>query len=240
MKVPGKVAIVTGASFGIGESTARLLSKRGAKVALVARSQEKLEKLSQELPDSLVIVADMTKEADIKAIVKKVDSHFGGIDILVNNAGRGYDAKVADIEAGLFEELFQLDLLAPALIMKEVIPHMKKRQCGAIVNISSGTARMAIPGMSPYSSLKRAIVGLSLTAREELKEDGIAVSVVYPYITKTAFEKNTIKTKETGHWEDREIPEGDTPEFVAEKILEAITSGAPEIFAHEWMKRMGK
>jgi short-subunit dehydrogenase len=236
MNVKDKVVIVTGASSGIGLATAKLLSKHGAKLVLAARSKEKLEKLSKELPNSLAIATDMREENQIKELVKKTVSHFDRVDILINNAGRGYDAYVEEIDTDKFRELFALDLIGPVVAMKEVIPHMRKQRQGVIVNISSGTALMAIPGMSPYSSLKRALVGVSLTGREELKEDNIVVSVVYPYITSTDFEKNTMKE---GHLEEGDGPPmpGDPPELVAEKILEAIETGKAEVFARDFMAR---
>lgn len=244
MIVKDKVAIITGASSGIGKATAKLLSEKGAKVVLAARSEEKLNKLSEELPNSLVVKTDMTNEDQIKEMVKKTIKHFGRVDILVNNAGRGYDAYVEDVDTEKFRELFALDLIGPVAAMKEVIPYMRKQKEGSIINISSGTALMAIPGMSPYSSLKRALVGVSLTAREELKENNIKVSVVYPYITLTDFEKNTLKAKkqEEEDWssDDPDFQPPDTAEYVAEKILEAIESEKAEIFVHNWMKKMSK
>jgi short-subunit dehydrogenase len=120
--------------------------------------------------------------------------------------------------------------------MKQVIKYMKKQKMGAIVNISSGTALMAIPGMSPYSSLKRALVGFSLTARAELEDFGISVSVVYPYITSTNFEKNTIKDGSLDHGDGPPMP-GDPPEYVAKLILEAVETGKAEIFAHDFMEK---
>ena len=109
------------------------------------------------------------------------------------------------------------------------------------MNVSSGTALMYLQGMGAYSSLKRALANLSLTAREELKADGIAVSVVYPNITLTDFERNTIKSPSMANAADEEeggneaFQKADTAEYVAQKILEAIASGEAEIFAHEWM-----
>lgn len=91
MEVEGKVVIVTGASSGIGLATAKLLTQKGAKVVLVSRSRDKLEKISQQLPYSFVVPADMSKPEDIKRMVKQVQNHFGRIDILVNDAGQGYD-----------------------------------------------------------------------------------------------------------------------------------------------------
>lgn len=239
MNIKGSVAIVTGASSGIGEATAKLLTKKGAKVALVARSKEKLLKLSKEFPNSFVVVTDMARDLDVKQMVTKTCKHFGRIDILVNNAGRGYDAKTEHIELNKLHELFDLDFVGPLVAMQAVIPIMRKQGGGAIVNISSGTALMKLPYMGAYSSLKRALVGLSLTAGEELKDEHIAVSVVYPVMTATNFEKNTMRSGPTMEWEGGgAMPKIDSREFIAEKIVEAIESGKPEIFAHEWMKKM--
>ena len=239
MNIKNKVVIVTGASSGIGAATARLLSKNGARVVLASRNKEKLQKISEEIPGSFVVVTDMTKEDQVKNLIKKTKEHFGRIDVLINNAGQGYDAPIEKISSKTFRNLFELDLLGPVIAMKEAIPVMRKQKMGMIVNISSGTALMAIPNMSAYSSLKRAIVGISLTAEEELSKDNIKVSVVYPYITLTDFEKNTIKDGiEEEEWEndDSDLRPGDSAEYIAEKILEAIKTEEAQVYAHEWMK----
>ena len=240
MNIQNKIAIVTGASSGIGKATAELLTKEGAKVALVARSKDKLKKLEKELVNSYAIVCDMTKEKEIIKMVKKVIKHFGRIDILVNGAGRGYDAAIEEINIKTFRYIIDLDLIGPVIAMQRVITLMRRQGSGSIVNISSGTALMCLPNMSGYSSLKRALVGISLTAREELKKDNISVSVVYPYITATDFEKNTIREGKEELWEDDgEGPQQspDTAEFVAEKIIDGIKKGTGEIYIHEWMKK---
>lgn len=240
MNVKGKMVVVTGASSGIGESTAKLLTKHGAKVALVARSKDKLEKLSKKLAGSFVVRTDMTDETQVRKMIREVTSHYGRIDILINNAGQGYDAPIEKINIDTYRKLFDLNVAGPLIAMQEVIPIMRKQKGGTIVNISSGTALMFLPNMSAYSSLKRALIGITLTAREELKEDNITVSVVYPYITLTNFDKNMVEggmefSQEEG--ENRNLPAFDPPEHVAEIILNGIKSGEAEIFAHDWMKR---
>ncbi|MFI5265144.1 MAG: SDR family NAD(P)-dependent oxidoreductase [Candidatus Levyibacteriota bacterium] len=238
MEVKDKVAIITGASSGIGEATARLLSKKGAKVVLVARSFEKLEKLSKTLPGSFVVVCDMTVPEQIKKMVEKVLKKYGQIDILVNNAGQGYDATIENININTFHNVFDLDVVGPLVAIQEVVPIMKKQKEGSIINISSGTALMALPNMAAYSSLKRAVAGISLTAREEFKKNNISVTVIYPYITETDFEKNTIRDGKQEWPEDGEgytPPPSDPPDYIAGKILDAIKSGASEVYAHDWM-----
>lgn len=241
--VKNKVVILTGASSGIGLATARLLSEHGAKLALVARSKDKLEKLAGELPDSLAVPADMTKVDKVKGMVERTLAHFGRVEVLVNDAGQGYDAPVERIRVDTLSYIFQLDVVGPVVAMQEVIPLMRKQGGGVIVNVSSGTALMTLPNMSPYSSLKGALAMISLTAREELKEDGIVVSVVYPYVTLTDFEKNTIKdpslltqSEEGGEFDELPHPP-DTAEHMAQKILEAIQTGEAEVFAHDWLKK---
>lgn len=242
MSIKNKVAIITGASSGIGLTTAKLFSKNGAKVILVSRSKNKLTKISSELPNSIAIQTDMTSVPQIKKMVKKVLKLYGRIDILVNCAGRGYDSLVEDIDLKSFRYIIDLDLIGPIVAMQEVIPIMRKQGGGSIINISSGTSKMYLPTMSGYSSIKTALNAISLIAREELESDHINVSVIYPYMTATDFEKNTIKSpklkNEVGNNEDySNLPPPDPPEKVALKILEAVTTSEPEIYVHDFIPR---
>jgi short-subunit dehydrogenase len=242
MNVQNRVAIVTGASSGIGLAISKLLAQRGARVALVSRSKEKLESISKSLPNSFAIAADMTKEGEIRKMVERTKDHFGRIDILINSAGQGYDAPVEKIDIDTFRYVFALDVVGPLIAMQEVIPLMKSQGGGTIVNVSSGTALMYLPNMGAYSSIKRALAAISLTAREELKDENIVVSVMYPYITLTDFERNTIKdVGESDEGQEGGPPfPADTAEYVAEKMLEGMESGEAEIFAHDWMRKMIK
>ncbi len=234
----GKTAIVTGASSGIGLATARLLAENGVRVGLVSRSKETLEKIAGTLPGSRPSPADMTRIPQIKKMVSLAAKYFGRIDILINNAGQGYDAPVEKTGIQTFRYIYDLNVIGPVVAMQQVIPIMRTQGGGSIINISSGTALMHLPGMSPYSSSKRALAGISLAARQELQADHIAVSVVYPYITLTNFEKNTIRAVPVSG--DDYEPTGpyppDSADFVAVKIVEGIVSGEAEIFSHDWMK----
>ncbi len=240
MDIKGKVVIVTGASSGIGLAAAKLLTSRGAKVALAARSKDKLTKLAAELPDSLAVPTDMTKPDQIKAMVKTVQERYGRVDVLVNNAGQGYDAAIPDITVKTLQELFNLDFIGPLLAIQQVIPLMRNQGGGAIVNISSGLALMHLPNMSAYAAIKAALAHFSLSARSELKKSQISVSVVYPYITDTAFEANTIKEGRQQAWGDgngdHQPPPADSAELVAQLIADCLKTGQAEAFAHDWMK----
>jgi short-subunit dehydrogenase len=238
MNLQDRLVIVTGASSGIGLATARLLAKQGARLVLVSRSKAKLEQVSAELPGSLAVPADMTRIYEVESMINRTMEHFGRIDVLINCAGQGYDAPVEKTNVDTFHHVFDLDVVGPLVAMKQVIPIMRKQGGGAIVNVSSGTALMYLPNNGAYSGLKRALANITLTAREELKKDNIVVSVVYPYITLTDFEKNTIKDAVPSEEQGDAVPfQADTAEYAAQKILEGIESGEAEIFAHDWMKK---
>jgi short-subunit dehydrogenase len=239
MDVANKVVIVTGASSGIGEATAKLLSAKGAKVILVARSTDKLIELSKKLEGSLAIAADMSQPEAVRQMIAEAKEHFGRIDILINNAGQGYGSSVEKIDIEKYRQIIDLNVIGPLVAMQTAVPIMREQGAGMVVNISSGTSVMYIPNVGAYSSTKRALNGLSLTARAELAQDNIKVCVVHPYITATEFYKNTLKNEPGagGHVQvTGDMPPMDTPEFVAEKILETIVSEEAEVFVHERMR----
>src|ERR1700754_2193599 len=125
MQIKDRVFIVTGASSGIGLSTAIALSERGAKVALLARSTDALQELARKLPGSLPVTVDITKFDRVREVVQVVNAHYGRIDGLINNAGRGYAASVEEIDTALFDEIFHLNVLGPIVAMQAVIPLMR-------------------------------------------------------------------------------------------------------------------
>src|SRR6185437_7448551 len=237
MEIKDRVFIVTGASSGIGLATATALSDRGAKVALLARSTDTLQKLAQQLPGSLPITTDMTQFDQVRKAIALVNQHYGRVDGLVNNAGRSYAASIEEIDPALFDEIFHLNVLGPIVAMQAVIPLMRRQGGGSIVNINSGTAFMVLPQYSVYSSSKRALLGFSLTARAELEKDGIVVSEVYPFITATNFGKNRMGNP-AGGGPPSNYAEGDKPEFVASLVVKAVEEGQAQYFANDRLRKM--
>jgi short-subunit dehydrogenase len=234
MELNDRVFVVTGASSGIGLSTAKALAAKGARVALLARSTEALEALARALPGSFPVTVDMIDFAAVRSAFDRVHAHYGRIDGLVNNAGRSYAASVEAIDPVVFDEIFHLNVLGPIVAMQAVIPRMRARGAGSIVNVNSGTAFMTIPEYGVYSSSKRALLGFSLTARAELAKDGIVVGEVYPGVTATNFGKNRMGAGgPTGNY-----AAGDTPEFVADLIVRAIVEGGAQYFANDRLRQM--
>jgi short-subunit dehydrogenase len=234
MEIENRVIIVTGASSGIGLSTAKALAGKGAKVALLARSTDVLESLAKELPGSLAVTADMIDFAGVRRAIGEVQAHYGRVDALVNNAGRSYGASVETIDPAIFDEIIHLNVLGPIVAMQAVIPLMRAQGGGSIVNVNSGTAFMTIPGYSVYSASKRALLGFTLTARAELEPDKIVVSEVYPFVTATSFGKNRMGSGgPTGNY-----AAGDPPELVADLIVKAIAEGGAQYFANDRLRQM--
>lgn len=231
MELHNNVILITGASMGIGEAAARLLHGRGARVALAARSKSRLDALARELPGALAIEADMTNASDIKTMVDGAHQHFGRIDALVNNAGRGLYGEVERINPQAYREILELNVLGPLIAMQQIVPRMRAQGGGSIVNISSMVSRAYIPRLGAYASTKYALNALSLTARQELEQDNIVVSVVYPGLTDTNFGANAVRNDDSMVARNRPgMPGADSPEHVAERIAYALESGDAEVF----------
>lgn len=229
MEIKNKVAIVTGASEGIGREIARQLHSSGAKVVLAARTQKALAELEKELPGSYAVQTDMRRPDAIQNLVDSTIQQFGRIDILVNNAGQGMYAPVEKIDLSEYQNIFELNVIAVIRMMQAVIPRMRGQGGGMILNISSMVSKNYYPGLAAYASTKYALNAISLTARAELAPENIIVSVMHPRMTSTRFGENA--AGERPSWSDasdRSRPETDSPEDVAKKTLELIESEEPE------------
>jgi len=233
MDIAGKVVLITGASGGIGLATARLLAQKGARLALAARSTEKLEQVAAELPDAIALPTDMRNEADIHKMIDQTQRQFGRIDVLINNAGQGLHTPIEKVDLEQYRSVFELNVVSVIAAMQEVIPIMRAQGGGIIINISSGTAkipveRLKLATVGPYASTKYTLNSITLTARQELASDNIRVGLVYPGMTATDFSSNFAN----GPRENQGgMMQADSAEYVAKKILEAIQSEEAEVYA---------
>ncbi len=183
----GKSVIVTGASSGIGASTARLLHAAGAYPVLAARRADRLAALSQELDGALAVPTDVTDPAQVRDLVAATLDRYQQIDGLVNNAGTSLHGPLMQVDPAEFSQILQLNVASLLAMTQAVVPAMRQQGFGRIVNISSGTTRRAAVGVGAYASTKLAVNMLSAVLRQELAGDGIAVSLLLPSITATEF-----------------------------------------------------
>ena len=205
MDIKGKVVIVTGASSGIGEATAREFGAQGAMVVLAARRVDRLDVLAQEIgameaaAETLVVQTDLTKLDDIKTLVHKTVEKFGRVDVLVNNAGFGrldwlenLDP-VKDIQAQ-----FDVNVLGTIQTTRQILPIMIKQRSGHIINMCSTAGLIGSPTYTVYAATKHAIHGFSESLRREVKPWGIDVSMIYPGSVKTEFQSHAGIKRKTG------------------------------------------
>ncbi len=188
--VEGRVALVTGASQGIGRACALLLANSGAKVALCARNQEKLDQLANEINDSggeaAAFKLDVSSEDEIKAVVKAVVAKFGKLDILVNNAGITRDQLVMRMKRADWDDVINTNLTAPFLLIQAVISSMLKQRWGRIINITSIFGQIGQVGQANYSSSKAGLIGLTMAVAREVGSRNITVNAVAPGFIETA------------------------------------------------------
>jgi NADP-dependent 3-hydroxy acid dehydrogenase YdfG len=188
-RLDGRIALVTGASSGIGEATALALAEAGARVAIAARRKDRLQALADRLAplgaEPLVLDADLLDEHVAQKIVADTEAHFGKLDILVNNAGVMYLEPVAEADLGRWRRMLELNVLSLIASTQAALAGMKTRRDGHIVNVSSTAGRVANPNAAAYSATKFGVVAFSEALRREVYADNIRVSIIEPGIVQT-------------------------------------------------------
>jgi NAD(P)-dependent dehydrogenase (short-subunit alcohol dehydrogenase family) len=179
MDISGRVAIITGASSGIGAATARELARRGAKVVLAARRADQLQILVEEIVResgcALAVPTDLRERSDIDRLVQTTAETFGRIDLLINNAGVGGGSSIFDKDE-VMHQLVTVNLLAPARLVQAALPSMRQQRGGMIINIGSVVGEIGMGGM--YAATKFGLRGLSEAMRRELRQDNISVVLI--------------------------------------------------------------
>ncbi len=234
----GRVAVITGASRGIGAAVAEALAQEGCHLVLAARSADRLEALAQRLGQehgirAVAVPTDMADEAQVRALIRRAAETFGTVDILVNNAGLGLFGAVHELHMADLRDVFEVNFFGPVAAMQEVVPLMQRQGRGSIVNIASIVGRFPQPLGGGYSATKYALIGISGAARAELKRDGIRVILVCPGLTDTEFARHSrvsVPGLEAREGEAQAPFPGVSPERVARRTVEAIRRGEREVY----------
>jgi 3-oxoacyl-[acyl-carrier protein] reductase len=189
MKLEGKVALVTGASQGIGRACALALAREGASVAVAARTQPKLDELVAEIISAggkaAAFVMDVAEEDQVKASIKAVLAAFGKIDILVNNAGITRDQLIMRMKRADWDLVLNTNLTSAYLCIQNVIPSMLKQRSGRIINITSIFGEMGQAGQANYSASKAGLIGLTMAIAREVASRNITCNAVAPGFIET-------------------------------------------------------
>jgi short-subunit dehydrogenase len=234
MNIDGKVVLITGASEGIGAACAESFRRRGAKLSLVARSEEKLKEAGGA--DAVITAGDLTREETRTAAVTRTLERFGRIDILLNNAGVGLYAPAWRASMEETRRMYDLNFFAPLAMIQLVVPHMRSKGGGMIVNVGSIAGKMTLPWFTLYSTTKFALGALTNGLRMELRDSGIQTMVVCPGYVKTRFQTNVLD----GHPPDRLLRGRKfaiTPEQCAEAIARGVERDARTVVtpAYSWL-----
>jgi 3-oxoacyl-[acyl-carrier protein] reductase len=236
MKLEGRVALVTGASQGIGHACALALARHGAAVAVAARNQPKLDELVSQIAASggkaTAFAIDVADEEQVKAGIKAAIGQFGKIDILVNNAGITRDQLVMRMKRADWDSVLSTNLTSAYLCIQNVIPSMLKQRWGRIINITSIFGQMGQAGQANYSASKAGLIGLTMAIAREVASRGITSNAVAPGFIDTSmtaalseeFKQNAVK----------QIPLGrvGTPEDIASAVAFLASEESSYITGH--------
>jgi NAD(P)-dependent dehydrogenase (short-subunit alcohol dehydrogenase family) len=217
-----KVAIVTGASSGIGRATALALASQGACVALASRNSEALLTLADDLKRQgrqvIVVPTDVTLPEQVQALIREVVAQWGRVDILISNAGEYIRAPIRDLEPAMIQRSFDINFFGGVYCVKAVLPQMLKQKSGHIVFVTSMDGKIGLPPDAPYVSAKFALTGFCEVLRQEVRDSGISVTNVLPGRVDTVMIKD-LKFA----WISPKI----SPESVANAILNGIRKRKP-------------
>jgi short-subunit dehydrogenase len=219
--------ILTGASSGIGQALASEFVTAGAKVALAARSADKLHSFASTLgPNALVVPTDISNATDRQRLIETATQAWGGLDLLVNNAGVGAWGHFATSNESINRQVLEVNFFAPAELIRLAVPHLTKGVTPAICNITSMCARRGIPAWPEYSASKFALIGLSEALRGEMARFDIDLITIVPGLTASDLSRHLLRNE--GRAEIRH-DKGMSPAYVATKVVDAIRKNRREV-----------
>lgn len=223
MDLSGKIAVITGASMGIGEAIARTFVDHGANVVLLSRDPGRAEAARIRIGSAertLALSCDVRNREEIDRVIALTMHHFNRIDIWVNNAGHGILDSIAQMEMAACRDTFDTNFFGAVASMQAVLPVMKQQGAGAIINISSVAGHIPLPYNSIYSATKFAMNAVGKAARVELKSSGIHVMSVCPGFVRTNFRANALHGKET-----KVVRPASARGISAERVAQAVLKG---------------
>lgn len=213
--VEGERVILTGASRGLGRTLTSLLVKRGFHVAALSRSRERLSSLKEELAkekgELLTLPTDITREDMVRERVREVERVFGGLDILINNAAYHQSLPLEETPLKVWEETLAVNLTGSFLLIREVLPLLKREGGGSILSISSTAAHTYFPGFGAYSASKGGLNSLSMVLAGEVRDQGIRVFTLDLGLVNTEYTRSRIEEGDPKRWLQ--------PEEVGEVVL---------------------
>lgn len=225
---PTRVAVITGASSGIGYATAEAFARQGWAVVLAARRTERITALAEQIiangGTALVVPTDVTQADDRAKLIAQTLAHFGRLDVLVNNAGRGHFGRTADLDIATIREVFELNVIAPIMLTQLALPELQ-RQRGMVINIASIAGRVATPPLNVYNATKFALIGWTEATRRELRRTGVRLCIVDPGPINTEFSS----AAEGSHTSPGAKPSGWPATLVARRIVRLVRHPRREI-----------
>jgi NADP-dependent 3-hydroxy acid dehydrogenase YdfG len=234
------VVAITGASAGIGRATAVRLARDGASLVLCARRPDRLNEVAEEIMraggQALAVVADVTREADMDALVTAAVERFGRLDVMMCNAGFGIYGTVDSVTADQMRRLLDVNYMGTYLAARAALPVFRRQGRGHLIVISSIVGKRGVPYMGPYAATKFAQVGVAECLRAEVRGSDIHVTVVFPISTETEFFQ--VMTQESGHATVAKGPR-QSADDVANAIARAIERPVPEVFPYRWSRWLG-
>ena len=234
----GRVAVITGASRGIGAAIAEALAEEGCRLALAARSEELLSQVADRLrrqynAEILTIPTDVSDESQARAMIETTEAEFGSVDILVNNAGMGIYGAVDELNLDDLRQVFEVNFFGALAALQAAVQVMRRQGGGTIVNISSIVGKFPQPLGGGYTATKFALQGASGAARAELKRDNIDLILVCPGLTETEFSQNSrisVRGAEHRQGERHSLTRGVEPDRVGRRTVRAIKRGEREAY----------